>query len=126
MNFQLTTDLIHKIESLIRDENQAELFKICNDLLAPDIAEIIEVLDFEQSKYLFDTFNDELGADILIELEEDLREKLLGSLSSKEIVEDLIVSAVNDAKSKIKKKTTEEISKATGGINFPPGFKFPL
>ena len=45
---------------------------------------------------------------------------------SKEIVEDLIVSAVNDAKSKIKKKTTDEISKATGGINFPPGFKFPL
>ena len=45
---------------------------------------------------------------------------------SKEIVEDLIVSAVNDAKSKIKKKTTEEISKATGGINLPPGFKFPL
>ena len=45
---------------------------------------------------------------------------------SKEIVEDLIVSAVNDAKSKIKKKTTEEISKATGGIDLPPGFKFPL
>ena len=44
----------------------------------------------------------------------------------KEIVEDLIVSAANDAKSKIKKKTTEEISKATGGINFPPGFKFPF
>ena len=44
----------------------------------------------------------------------------------KEIIEDLVVSAVNDAKSKIKKKTTDEISKATGGINFPPGFKFPL
>ena len=41
----------------------------------------------------------------------------------KEIIEDLVVSAVNDAKSKIKKKTTDEISKATGGINFPPGFK---
>ena len=44
----------------------------------------------------------------------------------KEIIEDLVVSAVNDAKSKIKKKTTDEISKATGGINSPPGFKFPL
>ena len=44
----------------------------------------------------------------------------------KEIIEDLVVSAVNDAKSKIKKKTTDEISKATGEINFPPGFKFPL
>ena len=42
---------------------------------------------------------------------------------SKEIVEDLIVAAHNDAKSKLKKKTTEEISKVTGGISLPPGFK---
>jgi len=45
---------------------------------------------------------------------------------SKEILEDLIVAAHNDAKSKLKKKTTEEISKVTGGIDLPPGFKFPL
>ena len=45
---------------------------------------------------------------------------------SKEIVEDLIVAAHNDAKSKLKKKTSEEISKVTGGINLPPGFKFPV
>ena len=42
---------------------------------------------------------------------------------SKEIVEDLIVAAHNDAKLKLKKKTSEEISKATGGIGLPPGFK---
>ena len=45
---------------------------------------------------------------------------------SKEILEDLIVAAHNDAKSKLKKKTSEEISKVTGGINFPPGFKLPF
>ena len=45
---------------------------------------------------------------------------------SKEIVEDLIVAAHNDAKSKLKKKTSEEISKATGGVNLPPGFKLPF
>ena len=44
---------------------------------------------------------------------------------SKEIIEDLIVAAHNDAKSKLKKKTTEEISKVTGGIGLPPGFKLP-
>ena len=44
----------------------------------------------------------------------------------KEIVEDLIVAAHNDAKSKLKKKTSEEISKATGGVNLPPGFKLPF
>tara|TARA_B100000686_G_scaffold339399_1_gene413421 strand:- start:2407 stop:2727 length:321 start_codon:yes stop_codon:yes gene_type:complete len=42
---------------------------------------------------------------------------------SKEIIEDLIVAAHNDAKLKLKKKTSEEISKATGGIGLPPGFK---
>jgi len=42
---------------------------------------------------------------------------------SKEIFEDLIVAAHNDAKSKLKKKTSEEISKVTGGIDLPPGFK---
>ena len=45
---------------------------------------------------------------------------------SKEIVEDLIVAAHNDAKSKLKKKTTEEISKVTGGIDLPPEFKLPF
>ena len=45
---------------------------------------------------------------------------------SKEIVEDLIVAAHNDARSKLKKKTTEEISKVTGGVDLPPGFKLPF
>ena len=44
----------------------------------------------------------------------------------KEIFEDLIVAAHNDAKTKLKKKTTEEISKVTGGIDLPPGFKLPF
>ena len=44
----------------------------------------------------------------------------------KEIAEDLIVAAHNDAKSKLKKKTSEEISKITGGIDLPPGFKLPF
>ena len=45
---------------------------------------------------------------------------------SKEIVEDLIVAAHNDAKSKLKKKTSEEISKVTGDVSLPPGFKLPF
>ena len=43
----------------------------------------------------------------------------------KSIIEDLIVAAHNDAKTKLKSKTTEEISKATGGLGIP-GFKWPL
>ncbi len=43
----------------------------------------------------------------------------------KEIIEDLIVAAHNNAKAKLKNKTNEEISKATGGLGIP-GFKWPL
>ena len=44
---------------------------------------------------------------------------------SKEILEDLIVAAHNNAKSKLKDKTSEEISKATGEFGIP-GFKWPI
>ena len=43
----------------------------------------------------------------------------------KTIIEDLIVAAHNSAKSQLKTKTAEEISKATGGFGIP-GFKWPL
>ena len=45
---------------------------------------------------------------------------------SKEILEDLLIAAHNDAKLKLWKKTSEEISKVTGGISLPPGFKLPF
>ena len=43
----------------------------------------------------------------------------------KGIIEDLIVAAHNNAKSQLKSKTSEEISKATSGFGIP-GFKWPL
>ena len=44
---------------------------------------------------------------------------------NKTVIEDLIVAAHNNAKAKLKNKTNEEISKATGGLGIP-GFKWPL
>tara|TARA_B100001250_G_C19307307_1_gene574654 strand:- start:68 stop:385 length:318 start_codon:yes stop_codon:yes gene_type:complete len=41
------------------------------------------------------------------------------------IIEDLIVAAHNKAKDQLKSKTSEEISKATGGFGIP-GFKWPI
>mgnify|MGYP001191287097 FL=1 len=43
----------------------------------------------------------------------------------KGIIEDLVLAAHNNAKIQLKSKTSEEISKATGGIGVP-GFKWPL
>jgi DNA-binding YbaB/EbfC family protein len=53
----------------------------------------------------------------------DLSEEVMKE--DKIIIEDLIVAAHNNAKIKLKSKTSEEISKATDGFGIP-GFKWPL
>tara|TARA_A100000164_G_C21675713_1_gene661831 strand:- start:415 stop:732 length:318 start_codon:yes stop_codon:yes gene_type:complete len=53
----------------------------------------------------------------------DLSDEILKE--EKSIIEDLIVAAHNNAKSQLKRKTSEEISKATSEFGVP-GFKWPL
>ena len=45
---------------------------------------------------------------------------------SQEIINDLIIAAYNNAKDNLKKKSAEELSKATGGLNLPTDFKLPF
>ena len=45
---------------------------------------------------------------------------------SQDIITDLIIAAYNNAKENLKKRTAEELSKATGGINLPLDFKIPF
>ena len=44
----------------------------------------------------------------------------------KEITEDLIVAAINDAKQKAETAAQEEMKSLTGGLSLPPGMKFPF
>ena len=45
---------------------------------------------------------------------------------SQEIINDLIIAAYNKAKDNLKKKSAEELSKVTGGLNLPLDFKLPF
>ena len=44
----------------------------------------------------------------------------------KSVIEDLIVAATNNAKKNLESKTQEEMSKLTGGLQLPTGFKLPF
>lgn len=44
----------------------------------------------------------------------------------KEMLEDLVAAAVNDAVRQVEKTTQEKMSGLTGGLDLPPGFKFPF
>lgn len=43
-----------------------------------------------------------------------------------EVLEDLIVAAINDAKAKVEKHIAESMSELTGGLELPPGMQFPM
>jgi nucleoid-associated protein EbfC len=43
-----------------------------------------------------------------------------------EVMEDLIVAAVNDAKAKVETAVAEQMKQVTGGLDLPPGFKLPF
>lgn len=50
----------------------------------------------------------------------------LMSASEKQMLEDLIAAALNDARAKADAVSSEEMNKMTAGLPLPPGFKLPI
>ena len=97
MEFKISKDLIHELEQLIQSKNDHQLEVLLNDMHHADIAEILDELDFDEATYIFKVLDSEKTAEILLELEDDLRENILSRLSPKEIAEELDELETNDA-----------------------------
>ena len=85
MKFELSKEFILKIQKYIDAEEKSLLFQELSDMHAADIAEIYERLSLEQAYFLHVVLEDDKGADILMELEDSLREQLLEKLSLKKL-----------------------------------------
>jgi magnesium transporter len=94
--FELTTIFLTELREAIRVENGAFIVDQFKDLYAPDIAEILNELEIEEAKYVYKQLDDTIAADVLIELDEDVREDFLASLTSKEIAEQFIDNMDSD------------------------------
>ena len=55
----------------------------------------------------------------------DIDPSLLNA-DEKEVLEDLITAALNQAKEKVEEMSAEEMKKITGGLPLPPGIKMPF
>lgn len=97
MQFKISKELLVQIEELIHSKNDSQLEVLLNDMHHADIAEIFEELDTEEAIYVFKILDSEVTAEILPELEDDLREKILNGLSAKEIAEELDELDTDDA-----------------------------
>lgn len=97
IQFQLTDELIEKVEILIEDENDKEIKLFLNEYHYADIAEILDELDVEDAVYIIKLLDSGLTSDILMELDEDNRENILKHLSAKEIAEEIEELDTDDA-----------------------------
>jgi len=97
MEFKISKELIKQIAQLIQAKNNKELEILLNDMHHADFAEILDEVDIDDATYIFKVLDSEKTAEILLELEDDLREKILSRLSPKEIAEELDELETNDA-----------------------------
>ncbi|AOW08856.1 magnesium transporter [Flavobacterium gilvum] len=114
MEFKISKELIQQLEQLIQTKNDQQLEVLLNDMHHADFAEILEEIDIDEATYIFKVLDSEKTAEILLELEDDLRENILKRLSAKEIAEELDELDTNDAADIIgelsKEKKAEVIS----------------
>ena len=97
MRFQLTTELTQQVTQLIAEDKGEELRELLHDYHFADLAELLEEVDSAQATYIFRALESELTSEALMELDEDLREKILDGLSPKEIAKEVQEMDSDDA-----------------------------
>ncbi len=93
---EITLELVKNISLSILKNDSSKLNKLIADLHIADIAEILKNLSVSQAQFLYHIIEEEKSAEILMELDDSLREDLLSDLSAKEIAEEVIDNLQSD------------------------------
>ena len=107
MQFELTNEFLETLkEDIARFDRDTVSAKV-GELYPADIAEILDEVDLQEAQFIFRLLDDELGSDVLMELDEDVREKFLASISDDEIA-DLVDELDTDDAADIIQELPEE------------------
>ncbi len=86
MQFELTKDMLDDLKEYISSGQDSKIVGFINDLHAADIAELLDEVKMNEAIYLYKLLDDQNAADVLVELEEDVREKLLDLLHQRKLL----------------------------------------
>ena len=89
MRFELTKKFLEDLRQAIESRDNPWIIENIHDLHFADIADLLDQLNNEEAKYVYFQLTEDVQADVLMELEEDVRDRFLKSLSSKEIADQL-------------------------------------
>jgi magnesium transporter len=96
MQFSITKELLSELREWIAEGKDTAISQAIVDAHHADIAELINELKREEAVYVYKLLDEERAAEVMLELDEDVREKLLSSLTSREIAEELIENIDSD------------------------------
>ena len=89
MSFEITNDLLENVTLFVESTNDNAIIALFEEMHYADIAEILDDLSFEDAVYIIKLLDSEKTSAVLMELDEDIREKILQTLSAKEIAEEV-------------------------------------
>lgn len=109
MRFELTKDFLEELRLAIQAQDVTWIKQNVFGLHFADIAEILDELNNDQARFIYFLLEEDVQADVLMELEEEVRDRFLKSLSSKEIAEQLENLDSDDAADILGELTDKEI-----------------
>ena len=89
MSFEITTEFLEKLTSYIEGSKNKSIIGLFEEMHYADVAEILDELSFDKVVYIIKLLDSEKTSAVLMELDEDIREKILQNLSAKEIAEEV-------------------------------------
>ncbi len=81
MNYDITRNYVEEIRVLIEAKNEEEIKEMAGSLHPADVAEILAVLSLEEAMFVYLLLDAEMASDVLVEIPEEERNKLLNALS---------------------------------------------
>jgi magnesium transporter len=97
MAFEITNELFENLTAYIDSKNDEAITALFSEVHFADIAEVLDEIDFEEAIYIIKLLDSGKTSEILPELDEDIREKILENLSAKEIAEEVREMDSDDA-----------------------------
>ncbi len=111
---QIDNELLNNITNLIEDNAEKSLLNIFADLHPADIAEIINHLSFDNAKYVFSILDTETASEVVTEIDENLRERILKDIDVKtitDIVDELYTDDATDIVSDLPAPVAKQVLK---------------
>ena len=115
--FALTDELISETLELVKLSDEKSIVKIFSNYHHADIAEILEELNSDDATYIIKLLDSEKTSDVLMELDDDYREKILKNLSIQEIAEEVEELDSDDATDIISELPEEKQKKVISKIS---------